>query len=99
MLNKSVKSTLLTHFIPCSDDDGKADDNDDDSKEADKADDNDDSKQDDDESSETTEEPIKKRDVSANQEVTTKTYPIDELLLVRFKSFILLKAKSFSTFD
>lgn len=89
----NIKANLLT-LLFYSDD--KADDTDDDSKEDDKADDKeddtddkddkDDSKQDDDDSSEATEEPIKKRDVSSSNEVTTKTYPIDELLLVCFQS-------------
>lgn len=68
-------------------DDDKTDDDDSkeaDSKQDDKDDDKDDSKQDDDDdSSEATEDaPIKKRSVSESNEVVTKSYPVDDLLLV-----------------
>lgn len=61
-------------------DDGKDDD--------DKDDDKDDSKQDDDQSTEDVDEPatIKKRATSESREITAKSYPVDDLLLVCMKN-------------
>lgn len=82
--------------------DSKEDDDETDSKEADKADDKDDddndkdddkddSKQDDDQSSEAVDEPaaIKKRAASESREITAKSYPVDDLLLVCMRNFHL----------
>lgn len=62
----------------------------DDSKEGDKSEE----KPDDDQSSENDEVAIKKREISESHEITTKSYPVDDLLLVNervLKCFFLMK--------